>query len=142
MPHIDNWSVCDTLCCSLKSMKRQQEACWDFLQPYALSEQEFEQRFAAVMLRGYFVTEDYIDSTLALLRRIRTDAYYASMGVAWALTDCYIKFPEKTLPLLKEGGFDPSTRQRAVRKLCDSFRVSRTDKQMLRDILSTTSKMR
>lgn len=138
IPRIDNWAVCDSFCCSLKSMKQQQEACWTLIQPYAFSEKEFEQRFAAVMLLDYFVTEAYIDKTLGLLPQIHSEAYYASMGAAWALAECYIKFPQKTLPLLQKPVFGLPTLRRTIRKLCDSYRVTKDDKQMLRELLAQT----
>ena len=135
IPVIDNWSVCDSFCCTLKPSRRQLDRYWELIQPYVLSEREFEQRFAAVMLLDHFVNETYIDRTLTLLPQIRTDAYYASMGTAWALAECYLKFPEKTLPLLQEPVFDTPTHRRAIRKLCDSYRVTPAEKQMLRGLL-------
>lgn len=135
IPVIDNWAVCDSFCSSLKVMKKQQEHCLEFITPYAFSEEEFRKRFAAVMLLGYFVDEKYIDNTLGLLTRINTDEYYSSMGVAWALADCYIKFPEKTLPVLRAGLPDADTNNRAIRKICESLRVQPEDKQMLKALM-------
>ena len=137
VPRIDNWAVCDSFVSSLKPAARQRERIWDFLQPYVLSDQEFEQRFAAVMLLDYFVCEEWMDRTLCALLRIGTREYYASMGVAWALAECYIKFPEQTLPAILSQRPDPSTLQRLLRKVCDSYRVSPERKNALLEAFRT-----
>ena len=109
-------------------------AVWDFLQPYIHSGKEFEQRFAAVMMLNKFVNDEYIDRVLSAYREINTDAYYSSMGVAWGIAECFIKFPEKTRPLIEGKCFDPQTHNKAIGKICDSFRVSAEEKTYLRQI--------
>ncbi len=134
VPRIDNWSVCDSFCCTLKFTKKDIPVIWEFIQPYAHSDREFEQRFAAVMLLRFFVKDEYTDSTLRLLCEINTDAYYSSMAVAWAAAECYIKFPDQTLPYLRDGCFDRETLKRTVRKICDSYRVDNESKEMLKKL--------
>ncbi len=131
VPKISNWAVCDSFCSTLKFTAKNREQVWTFLQPYARSDKEFAQRFCAVMLLDYFVNEEYIDRTLSLLAEIGTTQYYASMAVAWALAECYIKFPEKTLPCI--GSFDEPTIRRTVRKISDSYRVEQEKKQQLKE---------
>ena len=125
VPQIDNWAVCDSFCSTLKFANKNRECVWDFIQPYAHSKKEFEQRFCAVMLLDYFVNTEYIDRTLALLTEINTSQYYSSMAVAWALAECFIKFREKTEPFMNHDFFDEMTLKRTVRKICDSYRVDK-----------------
>ena len=132
VPRIDNWGVCDSFCSTLKFTGKNQERVWEFIQPYANSEKEFEQRFCAVMLLRYFVNESYIDGTLEVLGKIDTVKDYSSMAVAWALAECFIKFPEKTEPFLYGNVFDEQTLKRTVRKICDSYRVDDTLKMKLK----------
>lgn len=56
-------------------------------------------RFAACMLMDYFINDEYIDSTLEKLSSITHDGYYVKMGVAWALSVCFVKYRDKTLEL-------------------------------------------
>lgn len=93
-----------------------------------------EVRFAAVALMDFFLNDEYIDRVLEIYRRISLDAYYVKMGVAWALSVCYVKYPEKTLALLKEGALDPWTHNKAIQKCRESFRVSKEDKEMLKEL--------
>ena len=109
VPQIDNWAVCDSFCSTLRYANKNRECVWDFIQPYAHSQKEFEQRFCAVMLLDYFVNTEYIDRTLALLTEINTSQYYSSMAVAWALAECFIKFREKTEPFMNHDFFDEMT---------------------------------
>ena len=53
---------------------------------------------------------------------------------AWAAAECYIKFPDQTLPYLRDGCFDRETLKRTVRKICDSYRVDNESKEMLKKL--------
>ena len=72
---IDNWSVNDSLCSSFKAAKQYQQEVWDFLMGYKDSSNEFEARFVAVMLRAYYINDNYIDKTLEVLGNIDTTKY-------------------------------------------------------------------
>ena len=133
VPQIDNWAVCDSFCSTLRYANKNRECVWDFIQPYAHSQKEFEQRFCAVMLLDYFVNTEYIDRTLALLTEINTSQYYSSMAVAWALAECFIKFREKTEPFINKNSFDEMTLKRTIRKICDSYRVDENVKRLMRN---------
>lgn len=123
VPRINNWSVCDSFCCTLKLPSAQKETLWELLVQYAASDKEFEQRFAAVMLLRNFVKND-VKRSLELLASINTEAYYSSMGVAWALAECFIYHPDETMPYFERHSFDILTHNRAVSKLRDSFRIT------------------
>ena len=132
VPLIDNWAVCDTFCSTLKIGKKNLEGVFEFLRPYIHSHKEFEQRFAAVMLLDHFINEEYIDRTLEQLRVINTEKYYSSMGVAWALAEAYIKYPHKAEPYISGKVFEARTHDRAIGKLCDSYRIAKEDKERLK----------
>ncbi len=130
--HINNWAVCDSFCSTLRFKKKELYDVWQFLQPYLESDKEFEARFGAVMLLDYYITDEYIDKTLQALVNINTEYYYSSMGTAWALAECYIHYPEKTLPIIKAGSADKQTHNRAIQKICDSHRITDDKKEELR----------
>lgn len=134
VPLIDSWGVCDSFCSTLKFTNQNRERVWDFLQTYIRSDQEFEKRFGAVMLLCYYVNDAYIDKTVKALRTINTEEYYSSMAVAWAAAECFIKFPEKTLPYIENKVFDKDTHNRTIRKICDSYRVDQSKKEELKKL--------
>lgn len=134
LPKIDNWSVCDSFCCGLKFTKDNYELVWNFICPFVKSEQEFEVRFALVMMLNYFINEDYIDDVLKKISNVCHQGYYAKMAAAWALSICYVKFPEKTTETLKNIK-DSEIKTKAVRKVCESLQVSKDEKVRVKMLL-------
>lgn len=129
---ITDWSLCDSPCTGFKFVRKRREEAWLFLQPYLQSGEEFAQRFAVVMLLAHFVTDDFIGRVLEACARLRPAGYYAMMGVAWAVSVCYVKYPDETAGLLMGGRLDDETQNMAVRKISDSFRVSEESKRRAR----------
>lgn len=133
VPRIDNWAVCDSFCSTLKfaGRKNMQEKVWDFLQFYLNHTEEFFIRFGMVMLIDHFINENYIDKVLQYMAEIRHSGYYVKMAAAWTISDCYIKFPEKTEKLLLQNNLDDFTHNKAIQKIRESYRVSKEDKERL-----------
>ncbi len=134
VPLIDNWAVCDCFCCSLKMVKDNMQMVWDFLQPYFNSRQEYEIRFAYVMLLNYYLTDEYIDEVLKLVDKFKDDRYYARMAVAWLVSICYIKYPNKTEKYLKQSNLDIWTFNKSIQKICESLKVDKKTKEKLKKL--------
>lgn len=132
LPKIKNWSVCDCFCCGLKFTKDNRKEVLEFLKPYIKSENEYEVRFAAVMLLDYFVNEEYIDTTLALLNEFTHEAYYAKMAVAWAISICYINYPDKTFEFLKRTKISPWVFNKSIQKITESIKIGKNLKDKAR----------
>lgn len=130
IPKIDNWAVCDCFCWRLKVAERQ--PMWEFIRPRFRSEAEYEVRFAVVMALGNFVDQAHLEDLLQLLDSIRHEAYYARMGVAWAVSVCYIKFPERTHAWLESCSLDDWTFNKSLQKIVESYRVNDAAKQQIR----------
>ena len=134
MAKAENWAHCDIVCSGLKKVKDDRESVLAFLKPYISSERDFEARFAIVLLLDYYIDEDYIDTTLELLQQVVHPGYYVKMAVAWALSVCYVQFPEKTLACMREGPFDDFTYNKALQKITESFRVDKEEKAFIRSL--------
>jgi Predicted DNA alkylation repair enzyme len=134
VPRIDNWSVCDSFCTGLKFTKNHRSLMWDFLQPYLSSDKEYEIRFGVVMLLLYFVEDEYIERVLQWMDRIRHEGYYVKMAVAWAISVCYVKYPEPTMAFLKNNTLDDFTYNKALQKIIESLRVDSGTKHVLRSM--------
>ena len=131
IPKIKDWAVNDGFCATFKTAVKNRERVWEFLGPYANSNKEFEIRVAAVMYMNYFLTEEYIDEVLKQLFSMKQDDYYAMMGIAWALATAYAKFPNETREALA-WDWPKVTLNKAIQKMCESYRVSDEDKIELR----------
>jgi len=134
IPKISNWSVCDSFCAGLKFAVKNKERIWQFLGPYFRSDREFELRFALVMGMDYFIDEDYIDEFIALIDSISHEGYYVKMAAAWALSVCFVKFPEKTMAYLKRNSLDDFTYNKALQKIIESYRVDNDTKALIRSM--------
>ena len=134
IPKINSWGICDSFCSNLKFTKKNLSEVWDFILPYTLSKNEFEIRFAIVMILNFYILEDYIDDVLNILNTVQHDGYYVKMAVAWAISYAYIKFPEKTLNFFKNNNLDKFTYNKSIQKIIESSRVSMEDKIFLKSM--------
>ncbi len=132
VPKINNWAVCDTFCMGLKFFKKDKDKTFKFLAPYLKSNDEFHLRFACVVLLAHFIDEDYIDEVLNILFNLKSCGYYAGMAIAWAISICYIKFPDKTLKYLLKDNLDDFCHNKAISKIIESYRVTKKDKDKLK----------
>lgn len=132
IPYISNWSVCDSFCSSLKITKKNKERIWKFIHKYLKSAKAYEIRFAVVMMLWYYVDEEYIDEILLEVDKICHDDYYVKMAVAWAISMCYVKFPERTLKYLKDNNLDNFTYNKAIQKICESLKIDKKTKNIIR----------
>jgi len=133
VPKIDNWSVCDSFCIGLKFTKDNKEPVWDFIQPFFYSKEEYEVRFAVVMLLNFYV-DSSPDKVLKLLNNINHHGYYVKMAVAWALSVCYVKFPYLTIKHLKTNTLDDFTYNKALQKITESLQVDKEAKVIIRSM--------
>ncbi len=138
LPKIDNWSVCDSTCSTLKLAKKQPEEFWDFLQQYLHSPREYEVRFVLVQMLDYYVTAEYLPKVLQAVDSVDLKTYYTQMAQAWAISICYREFPEKTLPYLKENHLDLFTHNKALQKITESLKVPAEDKAYIKTLKRNT----
>ncbi|MCI8384101.1 MAG: DNA alkylation repair protein [Clostridia bacterium] len=132
VPKIDNWAVCDVFCTGLKITKKQKEEMWELIEKYLKSNQEFELRFAIVMILDFYVEEKYIERIFQIFERITSQYYYVQMAVAWAISICLIKFYEQTLEFLKFAKLDLFTYNKALQKAIESYQITKEQKEILR----------
>ena len=132
VPKIDNWAVCDIFCSGLKTVNKNKETVWQFIQKYLKSKKEFELRFAIVMMLDYFIDDKYIDDVLNILDNIKHDGYYVKMAVAWTISVAFVKYPKITMKYLEKNNLDDWTYNKALQKICESFRVSKETKKAIK----------
>lgn len=133
IPKIDCWSVCDSFCVGLKMTRDHRERVWEFIQPYLLSNQEYDIRFGVVMLLNYYVLSDYAPKAFARFDTITHEGYYAKMAVAWAISTYYTKLPKITMEYLKNNvELDDFTYNKALQKIIESLKVEQEEKNSIR----------
>lgn len=132
LPKIDNWSVCDSFCSTLKIAGRHRAQLWPFVLDCLRSGEEYTVRFGAVLLLDYYVDGAYLGEALAELERVDHDSYYVKMAVAWALSMFYLEFPKETGAFLADCRLDDFTYHKALQKICESRRADREMKERVR----------
>ncbi len=124
IPVIRNWSICDSCCSTWKFVRERRKETLDFLQPYILSEHEYEARFGVVMLLNHYVKEEAWAATIAtLLPQVRSHAFYARMAVAWCACELHLRHSETAAPVFRSLPAD--THSLAIRKIRESRRHPR-----------------
>lgn len=134
VPKISNWSVCDSFCCGLKITNKSKERMWEFLMDYVNSEEPFYVRFAVVMMLDYYIDKEHVEEIFKIFDEIRNENYYVKMAVAWAISMCYVKFPEETIPFLKNNKLDDFTYNKSLQKICESLKPSPEEKALIKSM--------
>lgn len=133
IPLIDNWAVCDIFCSGLKQVKKDKSKMWEFILKYINSIEEFEVRFAVVMILNFYIEEEYITEVLEILQKIRHEGYYAKMAVAWAYSICFVKFFDQTKQVFNNMKIkDKFIYNKSIQKALESYRLIDEQKQELR----------
>ena len=148
VPVMDNWAVCDTICCNIKWIK-DKVALWEYLQPYFDSDREFEVRFAVVMSMIFFLDAESFQKVTARLdsidfSRIQSEflspkeakhaeqvrgvakgerPYYVRMAVAWLLATALAKMPEQTRKYVNDCRLPKDVVRLYKRKARESFKT-------------------
>ena len=136
LPYIDNWAICDTFVSSLKCLKKDSEnnfipVIYDYLQ----CGQCFANRFAIVTLMTYYLKNgNLIEEIFNKIIVLQNADYYIDMAIAWLVSMAFVKDREVTLNLLKSNKLHPFVQNKSISKICDSFRVSKEDKEFVKTL--------
>jgi 3-methyladenine DNA glycosylase AlkD len=126
---MDNWAVCDGF--PYRPKASESDAYYGFAKSFIPRGKEYERRFGIVTMMK-FIDEEHIDEILSLMDSVKDDRYYVNMAVAWTVSMCYVKFPERTEDFLRKCSLDDFTYNKSIQKTCESFRVSPEDKARLK----------
>lgn len=158
IPRINNWSVCDSFCVSLKIVQKNRARVWEYIQEYIFSEKEFETRTGLIILLDHYIKCDadgnrisrlrsvtvddvnnkeeaegeYIEKVLAVLDRKYEQGYYAQMAAAWTMAEAFCTFPYITMNVLKNSKMDDFTYKKTLQKICESKIPSDEIKNIIR----------
>ena len=120
LPHIDNWSVCDSVCNTQKFLGKTRAQSLPLIQSWIASAHEYTARFGLVALLNYYIDEQYIDHTLSLYQTLEDRQYYFNMAAAWLFAECALRYPLKSQPFVEK--LPPEIQKMALRKMGESLR--------------------
>lgn len=134
LPVIDGWGVCDLFCATLKEVEKHREEFLPNIERYIAMGTEFSQRFGYILLLGCYMEEEYLPVIFRLLSEAKTECYYTYMGAAWLLAEVLVKFYGEGVRYLKEGALDGRTKDKAIQKARESFRLTDEQKNYLKSL--------
>jgi len=134
LPKVDNWCVCDTVCSSLKIVKKDMGKYFNFFTKDIDFNEPFQIRVSLMILNAHYINDEYIDKIFKYVNTIKSNHYYVQMGIAWLISTCYIKYKKKTLEFLNNNKLDNFTYNKTIQKMIESKRVSKEEKDDLRKL--------
>lgn len=134
LPKINNWSVCDTFCASLKIVNTDLDYFFKYLCKYKNSKEEFTLRFILVMFLNYYIDIKYLFKIFEIIQRIKKDDYYVKMAIAWFLSMSYIKYKKETLNYLNNSNLDDWTYNKTLQKIIESRQISDAEKKVIKGL--------
>ncbi len=132
---IDNWALCDSFI--PKCLKGNQDKFLLDLINLMTTKKEFYERFALVQMLKYYINDEYLETVFVLAESAHTDMRNVQTAVAWLLSECAVKFYDRTRDYFRTSKLDEKTYSLAIRKCCESLRLSAEQKTELKDIRKT-----
>lgn len=137
LPHVDNWAVCDAL--APRALLRDTARLEALARQCTEAEHVYTVRFGIVLYMKYFLDGGFKPEFATRVASIVNSDYYVRAGVAWYFATALAKQWDVALALLKGGSLDGATRALAIRKACESYRISDEKKALLKR-LATANK--
>lgn len=134
LPYNTNWAINDTICANTKQFKKYQEQGFPWILKKLESNNPWDIRFGFILLLDHYINEQYIDAIIKLCSNTYMEHYYVNMAIAWTLSICYIKYPDKTIKLLEEKSLNSWIQNKTISKIRDSYRVSKEAKDYLKTL--------
>lgn len=131
LDYIDNWAICDMVLSSLKIINKNKDIFLKEIERLLVSDKEFYIRVGLISLLDYYVEKEYLPIIFDYINNIKNNAYYVHMGIAWLVSELYIKYPSETEVFLKNNNLNKEIQNKSIQKIRESTRVSKETKDYL-----------
>lgn len=131
---VDGWAVCDLSVARWKFIKKNKPFYLEWVKQLIESHHPWNQRVGYVILLSYYLEDDDVNDVVLCLKQPICEDYYASMGAAWLISMGLVKQRDVFLKLLNEHSFSDFIYQKALQKAVESFRSSKEDKELYRQM--------
>lgn len=132
LPYINNWATCDQL--SPKVFKKNKEKLIKEIKVWIKSKETYTIRFGIGMLMSYFLDEDFNESYLETISKIKSKEYYINMMIAWYYATALAKQYDSTIKYLENNKLDIWVHNKTIQKAIESYRITDTQKEYLRSL--------
>lgn len=131
LTYIDNWATCDAL--RPKIFKSHLNMLLPLIKKWIKSGKPYTQRFAIGMLYKYFTDENFDEDKIKLAMSAKSNDYYVKMMKAWFLSEAAVDHFDCVYKYLKDETDDREIFQMTVQKIYDSRRISKENKEKLKE---------
>jgi len=132
LPYINNWAVSDGL--SPKAFEKNTDKLINKIEQWIKDEKPYTKRVAMLLLKKYYLDENFKPEYLDEPAAIRSEEYYVNMMTAWLFADALVKQWEVAVEYIKQNKMDPWTHNKAIQKAIESFRITPEQKEYLRSL--------
>lgn len=132
LPYVDNWATCDMM--SPKVFGKNRDKLLGEIEAWFKSRNVYEVRFGIVMLMKWYLDEEYIDRSVAMVQTVVSDEYYINMAKAWFFATALSVEYDKVVGVIESKVLDVWTHNKAIQKAIESRRVSVEQKAYLRGL--------
>lgn len=124
LPFINNWAVCDNTVATFKFIKDNRDVFYTYVESLCFNSKNWIQRAGIVMLLKFYIDDEYVDRTIDICGKIKSDDYYVSMGQAWLLSEIFTKYENKILSVFDDGTLPAKLQNKTIQKIKESLRVT------------------
>ena len=132
LPFVDNWATCDSI--KPKVFLKNKERLMPFLYGWGKSGKTYAVRYAVGGFMTYALGEDFLPDTMEFVANIYSENYYVNMMRAWYFATALFKNRESAMEYITSDKLDLFTKNKAIDKAVESFRISAADKELLKTI--------
>lgn len=127
---IKSWETCDIV--SFKRLKKYTDEMLGDIEYFIYSNNPWQVRYGFGMLMEFCLEDKYIDKVFEYVNSINSDFYYVQMMQGWLVATAMAKCRDKTVEFLKNNKLNDTTQNMAVRKIRESNRISKEDKELVK----------
>ena len=121
---IDDWALVDVAC---SGIHRKDNTYLEKIKEYAKSEDIWFARWGIVSVMENFFDKD--DVIYEVVDNLIAKDYYVDMALAWLIQVLAVKNREVAISLMQSDKVSGTVKKMAIRKIKDSFRISKEDKE-------------
>ena len=132
LPYIDNWATCDMF--RPPVFKKNPDKLIPEILKWIKSDKTYTVRFAVGLLLSFYLDKNFRPEYLEIVSKIRSDEYYVNMMVAWYFQTALVKQYDSAIPYITGRCLPVWVHNMAIRKCCESLRMSAKTKEFLRSL--------
>ena len=133
LPYINNWATCDQF--NPKVFSKNKEEVRKYSLKWMKSDKTYTIRFGILNLMRYFLKEDFDINLVCRVVEVKSQEYYVNMMIAWYLATALAYRYDDILPILTDKELDPWIHTKTIRKACESFRITKEQKDELKQLV-------